>query len=66
MSQVQKERATGKQENPELPGEVPGSDARASAKTVSEETQDLLDEIDELLSELPQDLAVTFVQKGGE
>jgi DNA-directed RNA polymerase specialized sigma24 family protein len=36
------------------------------AKEVSDETADLLDDIDELLNELPEDLAVNFLQVGGE
>lgn len=36
------------------------------AAELSAETADLLDDIDELLNEMPQDLAANFKQRGGQ
>lgn len=50
----------------EQQSDVPGAEARERAASVSTETDELLDDIDALLNEMPQDLAETFRQKNGQ
>lgn len=66
MTQVRKERQTQKAQDVQQDTDIPGAEARASAAKVSADTADVLADIDELLNELPQDLATSFVQRGGE
>lgn len=67
MTQIQQERTEQRQpqEDPQST-DIPGAEARERAADISTETDDLLADIDELLNELPQDLAQTFKQQGGQ
>lgn len=67
MSQLQQERTTVRPAQAETEKtDIPGAEARERAADVSADTADLLDDIDELLNELPQNLAQTFKQQGGQ
>lgn len=61
--------ASGEQKRkprPDGDGESGQAEAKASEKDVAKETDDLLDEIDEVLETNAEDFVKAFVQKGGE
>lgn len=65
MTQAQQRHAPQRSDDaPRATGD--GSTARERLRKASDTTADLLDEIDDVLNELPQDLAETFKQLGGQ
>lgn len=61
--------ATGEQKRKPKPESEEGSaqtEAKASDADVAKETEDLLDEIDEVLETNAEDFVKAFVQKGGQ
>ena len=62
MTQAQKERPSRADADEYGPDPVP----QPRAKELSDQTADLLDEIDDLLNEMPQGLVENFKQVGGQ
>ena len=64
-AQTHRDKQQRKSEPP-TPAETPSTGKAERARSVSAETDDLLDEIDALLNEVGQDVVDNFVQIGGQ
>ncbi|GAT04329.1 ubiquitin-like protein Pup [Mycolicibacterium fortuitum] len=64
MAQEQTKRGGGDGEDDDLPGASAAGQERR--EKLAEETDDLLDEIDDVLEENAEDFVRAYVQKGGQ
>lgn len=64
MAQEQTKRVGGGDEDDDVPGEAGAGQERR--EKLAAETDDLLDEIDDVLEENAEDFVRAYVQKGGQ